>query len=809
MLLIITIIGAISMPMIWGQTQPSGTTLIRNKYAYTADRGLISLINQDCLRNPYQQQIMSSQSMETLIDYIERLEDVLANTTDSLLSTFRNPDDIARLLLHRFHFEDIDFSNFDTTSVAAQKRSEIDTIILGRSTLVKMDYYFPDYIYNDQELCTLLFMFSHIFLNQTEQEIYSRNRRDTYVFGGGQSRTFGYGQSSSSSSFSQYPIREKGVVTFRQDPQEAIAPARVLIGIIAALTKSYKVSVKEIAALMGKQDFPDPIQLNDPFLATSLANIAGTAAFYDSSNNNMNNRQLYDERLVFGVKGQWLDTTCCNYYALTDPISKMNVLRYSSRGSMAQIRGAIDGYIIGKHLKKIDCSRLRLSTILRSYYSLPHSRFGENDLGVSYCNRLEEKPQMNDLTNEINNYGTLYKYVQDQDQFELKTNLFTSIFDRALQTQSDICRNRPSSNMDRNSPCETPSDLLFVIDPKMENMNTTSRLINEIISKINRFSSRSGSISIFVNTNTRTNVQLPSGPNGWPLASLLYNSTNIGSVTCSINQDNFNFPVQPNFGKFFRQLNQTVFNYKAWSPRRTWSNALPSLNVIVIDYDSLRTTSDSRDRQDYEHFRKSLKFDNPDVRYLIISNSKSFEEILDRKDSDLMSFRQQQIGTNFEKRICDNPATLIYHQCHEKPSDGAIFNGFISPGYKQNYAMYPEYFIKSFDIEFRIRAVDGGMKYCFDREFPPRERPENCKELSMGSEDIISLSNPCYRENIYSCRPFYFTFWGKEKTTPCKEIGCQALDQIQLQSITKESLAILARRLDRFYSYRLFPFWWR
>lgn len=100
-----------------------------------------------------------------------------------------------------------------------------------------------------------------------------------------------------------------------------------------------------------------------------------------------------------------------------------------------------------------------------------------------------------------------------------------------------------------------------------------------------------------------------------------------------------------------------------------------------------------------------MKFDNPDVRYLIISNSKSFEEILDRKDSDLMSFRQQQIGTNFEKRICDNPATLIYHQCHEKPSDGAIFNGFISPGYKQNYAMYPEYFIKSFDIEFRVRFL--------------------------------------------------------------------------------------------------------
>lgn len=131
------------------------------------------------------------------------------------------------------------------------------------------------------------------------------------------------------------------------------------------------------------------------------------------------------------------------------------------------------------------------------------------------------------------------------------------------------------------------------------------------------------------------------------------------------------------------------------------------------------------------------------------------------------------------------------------------------------------------------------MKYCFDREFPPRERPENCKELSMGSEDIISLSNPCYRENIYSCRPFYFTFWGKEKTTPCKGSSVSFLSnrdhffflsefidlfsrlcfgqklavklwiRYNSQSITKESLAILARRLDRFYSYRLFPFWWR
>ena len=34
----------------------------------------------------------------------------------------------------------------------------------------------------------------------------------------------------------------------------------------------------------------------------------------------------------------------------------------------------------------------------------------------------------------------------------------------------------------------------------------------------------------------------------------------------------------------------------------------------------------------------------------------------------------------------------------------------------------------------QVRAVDGSIKYCFDRKFPPRERAEYCKEIAAGSE---------------------------------------------------------------------------
>lgn len=80
----------------------SDKTKIRNRYAFTADKGLISPFAHQCIdstqhfNKPINQQ---SPSIETLIEFIERLEDIVANTTE--YSQFNSPDKVARMILHR------------------------------------------------------------------------------------------------------------------------------------------------------------------------------------------------------------------------------------------------------------------------------------------------------------------------------------------------------------------------------------------------------------------------------------------------------------------------------------------------------------------------------------------------------------------------------------------------------------------------------------------------------------------------------------------------------------------------------------
>lgn len=80
---------------------PQGYYLIRNVNALSADKGLAASFGHDCLQAQFREPIRQSQSIETLIELIERLEENLANSTDAILSRFNTPDRVARLLLQR------------------------------------------------------------------------------------------------------------------------------------------------------------------------------------------------------------------------------------------------------------------------------------------------------------------------------------------------------------------------------------------------------------------------------------------------------------------------------------------------------------------------------------------------------------------------------------------------------------------------------------------------------------------------------------------------------------------------------------
>jgi hypothetical protein len=161
-----------------------------------------------------------------------------------------------------------------------------------------------------------------------------------------------------------------------------------------------------------------------------------------------------------------------------------------------------------------------------------------------------------------------------------------------------------------------------------------------------------------------------------------------------------------NTGKLFLYLNQTLFNYEWWTPR-TIDSAIPAKSVVLIDLGSVPVAPDSgQDRNDFNNYKGQLRYRHRDVKYLsVATNQDLFKDIL-RDENDKANpgpvGSAVQFGSDFARKICENPATFQYNECHKKSSKNVQYVGYVTPGYKQNWAMYPEFFHKSSQIEFIV-----------------------------------------------------------------------------------------------------------
>jgi len=237
-----------------------------------------------------------------------------------------------------------------------------------------------------------------------------------------------------------------------------------------------------------------------------------------------------------------------------------------------------------------------------------------------------------------------------------------------------------------------------------------------------------------------------------------------------------------NTGKLFRYLNATLFDYEWWTPR-TNQSWLPAKSAVLIDFGSVPAApNDGQDRNDYNWFKDQLRYRHRDVLFLSLAQDQTlFKDILRNQDKDYASPNDiANQASALAKRICENPATLQYNMCHDVTSNGVQHTGYVSPGYKQNWAMYPEFFLKSFNIKFSFKREDGNIRVCFDRTFPPK-RTDWCLESNTNPTMDFEISNPCKGRSFESCDPFYFTVWGKDRTNPsqCLDERCQNLNQIK------------------------------
>jgi len=114
-----------------------------------------------------------------------------------------------------------------------------------------------------------------------------------------------------------------------------------------------------------------------------------------------------------------------------------------------------------------------------------------------------------------------------------------------------------------------------------------------------------------------------------------------------------------------------------------------------------------QDRNDYNNYKDQLRYRHRDVRYLSVSqNQDLFKDLLrdenDKETPGAVGSPNLQLGSTLAKKICENAATFQYNSCHERKSDNIQYVGYVTPGYKQNWAMYPQFFHNSSLIKFSV-----------------------------------------------------------------------------------------------------------
>ena len=136
---------------------------------------------------------------------------------------------------------------------------------------------------------------------------------------------------------------------------------------------------------------------------------------------------------------------------------------------------------------------------------------------------------------------------------------------------------------------------------------------------------------------------------------------------------------------------------------------VPSKSFIWFNYNTLQPIpTDSEQLKRYEEIKWNLKYKHRDIPFFILGlNIEPINDLIRQKQHfipvginslDDIQKRAKQLASE----ICKVPSTFQYNQCHINASSENIYEGFITPGYKQYWAMYPEYFIKSCNIEMKV-----------------------------------------------------------------------------------------------------------
>lgn len=158
--------------------------------------------------------------------------------------------------------------------------------------------------------------------------------------------------------------------------------------------------------------------------------------------------------------------------------------------------------------------------------------------------------------------------------------------------------------------------------------------------------------------------------------------------------------------EFLQSVYELIRN---WDEKQKNKTGIPSKIIFWFDINTIQPIpTDELQYTTYLNIKRKLLFVERDATFFgIATNTSALSDIITDKKR-LVKFDNidalNQIRSLSEK-ISEIPATFQYSDCNVRPSKNIVYQGLITPYYKQYWAMYPETYLKSYKIEFKVSYI--------------------------------------------------------------------------------------------------------
>ncbi|XP_064111839.1 uncharacterized protein LOC135219208 isoform X1 [Macrobrachium nipponense] len=566
-----------------------------------------------------------------------------------------------------------------------------------------------------------------------------------------------------------HPI-ENGVILSSSGP---IALGTLLAGISTTLSGSEQT----IASVLGENVvsyMPDEMKakrLNPLYVATLAGDIGQTALKASNSPSRV--------KAFLGPRGKFSNSTAApKLFTLEE--GNDGLIIYLTR---SEIFAGIDAMLITQYMNSASSSRVKLSQILRMYYS---DRGLPNLPTYKACNRMDAyntirddtktKEQVLNFMYAYSNYDSFARQYIDEssDDFDSIQRHFTDALTDAWSAFSSFVGNYNYDDYDRcptykdNTKCETTTDLVVVYNREggVQDSQAQREYITLLAQKIGVGQDRSR-LGVIDARNAEWLMPVTNVSNVADLgANFTLNSQQFGSGGSSAD-----------VMRILETLSNYYFDFYNLS-LSSGQNATANSQVVV--WNVPRTAPDFNDDNNLKILRDfNLSF--PDVYFLLVGNNQAdYANVLHDKEKDFFKINLQnpeETADKIAERVCQIPKVFFYPACNtdlpqytDYREDTHVFKGYVTPNFTTYARIAPQNFKYSYHVTLTLQSQD--VKVCASRVSMNLDSTASDIQCQEAANGIFEWHELCTDSNLTLCHPIYLSISG----TPTGNVRCDAND---------------------------------